>query len=201
MAKQPETQTASPVENINVEQVLLEDMQRRTSELKKDLMPLLQTSQSNIQEEDFIRYFLPLFAGDYAKEASKFSETLVQWYRVAGSPFASVNVVKNGQIVAVVPAVKKNILSGRHSGRLDDVGMIFENAKQRATLHPKFAQNATVAALHERFLTNIPRPDLSEEQRKWFDLLNRYGRAPKSMLAQASAPSVQAQSDDDFEYE
>ncbi len=174
----------------NVGKVLMQDMRRRTDTLKSQLEPIMLDAQNSIDEQAFILYFLPLFAGEYGTDAVKIQTQLSQWYRVAGSPYASVNVTSGGRIVAVVPAVKTNILTGKPTGLTEDVGSIFNNAAQQATISPRLGHHITVVALHQRYMTNIPRPDLTEEQKKWFELLNRYGKAPKSLMTTAPANSA-----------
>lgn len=177
------------------------DMQRKVEFMKQTFGDLKYDTDREIDEGAFVHYFLPLFAGDYGGDAKKIKETLVQWYKVAGSPYVGVNVVNNGVVVAYVPPILENFLTGKPSGNAESVGGLFENAKQQATLHPRLGTNIVAKGLHQRFLTNLPRPDLSEAQKKWFDLLNHYGKAPKDMLSSTSAGSAKnAVEDDDFEY-
>lgn len=188
--------------SVDAGKIFLEDLKRTTADLKESLLPIINDTQRSIDEQAFVDYFLPMFSGEYGNDRAKIMKTLAQWYIVAGSPYLPVSVVKNGKVVAVVPAVHQNILTGKPTGRQEDVGSIFENAKQQSTLHPKLGHNITVVALHDRYMVGIPRPDLSEEQTKWFKLLNQYGKAPASMLAvKPGAAPASAGDDDDFDYE
>ena len=45
------------------------DMLRRTKQLKVDLEPIMNDAQNSIQEEDFLKFFLPLFAGELTKRS------------------------------------------------------------------------------------------------------------------------------------
>lgn len=195
--------SAKPGGFIGPGEMLWADMQRRTEQLRHELGPIMFDAQNSIDEESFVRYFLPLFAGDYGSDKAKFTEAVQAWFRVAGNPFTAVNVMANGQMVAVVPPVRSNILSGKPTDNIKDVGAILDDAAHFATLNPGAAQTLIVTSLHQRYMTNIPRPDLTREQRAWFELLNRYGRAPKGWsVAQVQGSSTSTDStDDDFDYE
>lgn len=205
MANNPSQARATPQPGgfISPGEMLWADMQRRTEQLKTELGPIMYDGQNSIEEESFKLYFLPLFAGDYGNDKAKYQEALSAWFRVSGSPFAAVNVVSGGNVVAVVPPVRSNILSGKPTDNIKDVGALLDDAAHFATINPGAAQTMIVTSLHKRYMTNIPRPDLTREQRDWFDLLNRYGRAPKNWVQQATGASAAASSsadDDDFDY-
>jgi hypothetical protein len=187
MASNPPTPVAVPPHLKRPAQsgdLLMADLQRKTAALHKQLDPILHDAQNSIEEEDFKRYFLPLFAGE-VKEKDKMLEILAVWYRVASSPYSAVNVTANGQIIAIVPPVKVNVLSGKPVMDTNkEVKTLFDDAAHLATLvGGTKAQNVIINGLSERYFKNVPRPDLSKEERAWFDLLNRYGKAPLSMLA------------------
>jgi hypothetical protein len=204
MADKP-TPRASPLssaDNIAPGELLMADMRRRTQQLQADLAPIMFDAQNIIEEDAFVHYFLPMFAGELGQDRVKINEILQSWYRVAGNPFTAVDVVKNGQRVATVPAIRTNILTGKPTDQVKDIGTVFDDAAHHATLSPRGAQAMIVTALHQRYMVNIPRPDLSVEQRAWFDLLNHYGKAPASLsLQKAVAGGKAPPPEDDFEYE
>lgn len=178
--------------------MLYDDMKRRTRLLKEELDPILYAAQNSIEEEAFKRFFLPLFAGEFSSDKAKYTHAISAWCRVAGNPYASVNVVSMGKIVAVVPPIRANILTGKPDlDRLQTTSSMLDDAANHATISPKGAQAMIVNSLHQRYMTNIPRPDLTKDEKAWFDLLNRYGKAPKSMSLKPTAGKAAVQEDDD----
>lgn len=198
-------QPLQPKAGVAIGDMLLEDMKRTTEGLKVSLGRLINEAQVSIEEDAFIKLFLPLFAGDFNKSRANYEQALEAWYRVAGSPYAPVNVVRGGRVVAVVPPVRVNVLNGKHSGSVQDVAAMMEDVAHMRTLSPQAARNLEITALHERFLRRIPKPNLSEAQKAWFNLLNQYGRAPDALSASDSKAQTdnkaKAQAADDmFDY-
>lgn len=212
MANNPPIKPLTPPKRNVFGDMLLQDLRNTTQGLRGTLGQLIVEPQTSIEEAAFVHYFLPLFAGDLKDKKEEMRKVLTAWYQVAGSPYAPVNVVKNGQVVALVPAVHQNILNGKHSGHVQDTSALMADVDHMRTLSPQAARNMEVTALHQRFLTKIPRPNLSDAQKAWFELLNRYGRAPESMSVQhasatnsqskpASGPAVASDPDEFFDYD
>jgi hypothetical protein len=194
----------SPIKGDLTGDLLLDDLKRKTKYLRDNLSPIMNEAQRDIEEEAFVKYFLPLFAGEYKNDKQKYTEAFVAWIRVAGSPYAAVNVVANGQIVAIVPPIRNNILTGKPTAHTQDIGSVFLEAQQFATISPARARNFIAEALHHRYMTRIPRPDLTADQKAWFVLLNRYNKAPESFSLpegdNSKTSSADNKKDDDFEY-
>lgn len=186
--------------------LLLADLKRVTERMKRDLQQTPQQGISSIDEDQFVRFFLPLFAGELKDDASTMRSLLDYWYQIAGNAFRPVNVVSNGRVVAVVPPIRSNFLTG--APQVDQpghAGDILQDAAHYATISPKGAQNLIATSLHKRYMRGIPKPDLTEHQKAWYDLLSHYGKAPKQwMVGQPEAtqqPSQAASGDDGFDFD
>lgn len=181
--------------------LLYNDMRRNVEHMKQTFGDLKHDTVEKIDEGAFVRYFLPLFAGEFGNDSAKIKATLTQWYKVAGTPYVGVNIVRDGVVVAYVPPILENFLTGKPKGSSETIGNLFEEAKQQATLHPRLGTNIVANGLHKQFLTNIPQPDLSDAQKKWAQLLTFYGKSLGNKLDPAAAGSTKRlDEEDDFEY-
>lgn len=201
MASNPKPTVPADMKSNVAGDLLVQDLFRKTQYLRESLSPFFTEAQRQIDEEAFVLYFLPLFAGDYSKDKQKYTEALAGWFRVAGSPYAAVSIIALGQVVAVVPPVRNNVLSGKPLEVAQDLNSVFIQAANLETLSPVGARNYVTQQLHDRYIKAIPKPDLTVDQRAWFDLLNHYGKAPKELSAQVQKdPKATQAQEDDFEF-
>ncbi len=185
------------------EDMRMRELQRNTAALKKTMEPLLNTAPRTIEESDFIKYFLPLFSGFYGNDRVAIQAALVKWYETAGTPYAPVDIVKDGQIVAQVPAIKSSILDSRPKRGGMGPGAMMHLAEQASTVAPKMAQNQLHVQLHNRYMTQLQRPQLTPLQQKWEALLARYGKSlePGKAAAAPGGKAATSSSDDDLIYD
>lgn len=172
------------------------DFERRMNSLMNEFDIVDNSNVAKIPEAIFVRDFLPLFCGEVSDPEHNL---LSYWYVIAGTPYHPVNVVNAaGQFVIQVPPVlDRNIIKSVEEPR-QDLGSMFEEAKQRSYLSPALSQRMINGELSQRFL-NDGQPQVNNIlAEKWNDLFVHYGKtSPKAQVAGANT----ADSESDFEIE
>ncbi len=156
---------------------LRKDLERRTASLKSLFQSEITASARNIQEEDFKRLFLPWFAGEQKDTDGQLMQV---WLNVAGSPYASVDLVNEmGTVVGVVPPIQdRNVIPIKSDRGDTSLDYLFMRANNTASLSPKAAVNELAVGLKKRFGNTYDQQSLAGARQKWVELLQHYGKGP-----------------------
>ena len=145
-----------------------------------------------IPEADFRNKYLPMFTST-AKNVD-----LSPWLDISGTAYESVNVVKNGQVIFVVPPLVKRhpTLINVQSHKSSHTIMI--EARQYHDRHPALGQRHIIDNLGEKIVKEGV--DL-DEVRQWNAILEYYGFEPIGGLKseKIEEPKAAEFKDDDFE--
>ena len=178
--------------------MIWKDLVNRTNSLKQMFAEVETEHIHSIPEDIFVNMFLPLFSGELTTNTT---ELLKQWYTLAGTPYAAVNVIDaKGNVVATVPPIKNRDILPISSKRDErhSLETTFEIAKQKASLSPNLAQNIVINELNNRFLTKVNVNTNNSITEQWTALLKHYG---KNLMPDSKVISNTTIGESDFEYE
>lgn len=128
---------------------------------------LLVPDVNTIQEKDFVKYFLPLFA------STEKNAPVAEWLHVAGNAHAPVNVMRGTEFLFQVPpllgdAAFISIMGGREHS----ISEIVATAQRMADISPNYGENHLREALDGRVVDS--HPDV-EKAKQWNLIFDRYG--------------------------
>lgn len=155
-------------------------------------------------EEDFKKYFLAVFCGEYRKPDIK--EVIGAWYEVAGGPFDPVDLVNpKGEIVARVPPLynRKMVRLIQKRGEVStDVNLITAEAESQSLINPNMAFNRLNSSLQERYLEVDGTKMNQDLTAQWETFLNRYGKSTRTQVQASSSTMRNAtgELDSDLDY-
>lgn len=176
---QPTTPSVSPIQK-----QLLADLTKKITALKNDFAQAELLEPATIPEGIFVRDFLPLFSG---KDTSNREALLANWYLIAGSPYASVNIVDQfGTLVIKVPAILDRDAITIPTARGNNFLTVFEEAKQRSAISPSLGDSIINAELQNRLNNMVSTEGPKGMSAEWTQLLRHYkvldGAKPAAQL-------------------
>jgi hypothetical protein len=152
---------------------------------------------AKIPEEMFVKVFLPVFLGEV--KVDKQTDYFIQWGAIAGNPLNSVDVVDSeGTILYTVPPLIDTSDISITTDRRETIplGAMVDNYERNLSMTPAmghryWAENASAK------LRSLIKPETgkrTEYNKKWEDILARYGKLDKT---HNTTDNTSSDSDDD----
>jgi hypothetical protein len=144
-------------------------------QLEVTLNALAALEGSNVRtlnEYIFVNVFLPFFLG----EENRYNATNELWTKVAGNPFAPVNIVNNeGAILFQVPPILNRGAVKSVTERGNGIADVIRNSELYARQHPVQGQHYLDTELRKRALIITTDAVNVEEAHIWNTICERYG--------------------------
>ena len=143
----------------------------------------------------FNQYFAPYFFGQ--KPLEQDSDMFSAWVGIAGSPMAPVEIIDNGNVVFVVPALYDtnaiNLMKGNSVSRVMDEFSAHSNSLPAVSM--KFVQNRLLPEADQ-----IAKPTTSDNE-QWKHVASHYLPTENKTNATTNKGSLANNSDDDLNYD
>lgn len=135
-----------------------------------ELERLINESVPRLNEDVFLRQYLPLFA------SQETDVDLSSWLDVCGNAYMPVDIVRDGEVVYRIPPLVKQmpIEAGRRRGE-DSIFEVLETAAKKSMINPHLGQAYLDNELDRRIVRLSITPD---EVQFWNDLFTRNGYPP-----------------------
>ena len=176
-------------------------LSQQIDQIGKHLSEAETKEMARVPERVFQQVFLPMFAGDeelvYPEQA-----TLVNWTRIAGSPYHSVNVIDSiGNVLFVVPPIYDRSAVNPERGDGPSLQHIVLTAEQYGAQSPAQGENYLNAKLTERALIMKVPVNVLQHVEAWNKIFARYNRPPILELEETAVEAKQSKESSDFEME
>lgn len=188
------------MDGVDVQQQRQDRLKMEIETVAEQLQAVSTSDHARLAERIFVGVFLPFFAGD---EKPAYPVTIGHWINVAGSPFASVDVVDAQQqrLFTVPPVFDRSAVQPIQS-RGTSIQHVVLSAEQLSRMHPTQGANYLSAELTRRALVmKVPTSVLAHLE-TWNAIFTRYGRPPIAAVDDKPATAAPgAASDDDYDLE
>lgn len=145
---------------------------------------LTKPENRQVQENIFVRHFLPLFAGKFPPGTEI---PIARWLDIAGHPHAAVDVYRGTEYLYTVPPMLVDAKLRELKGRDQSMFQIITTAQQKYNVMPRLGEEHMRYWLTDRVEQN--QIDIEQIQ-QWNSIFTRYGYEPIVVIEAAKEQEV-----------